>query len=286
MGMASLIRSDRRLPVLAVIIVLALVAAGCGSDDDSESTEAFCAQLEEQGANEDLDLSNPDDLAVFEELTDEAPEEVKGAMEQFQSVIADLEGIDEDDPEAFGDAFGTIFALFADPEFLTALQDMAVFMADECGLEVDGIDEIRELDPDDPSALFEGFSAGSDDGTITGGTIDGGTDGTTDGSGSDSDDEPSASSQLGDFIDTNHADTVWAEAVVGKAIGSFGDSADITLSLDTERVDVSEDDAVDACEAVVDWAGDTYDGDVTVTIADFDNNDLAASSDGASCSAG
>lgn len=275
--MVSVLRAHRSFPLLVALVALALVAGACGSDD-SESTEAFCAQLEEQGANEDLDLSNPDDLAAFEELTDEAPEEVKVAMEQFQSVVADLEGIDEDDPEAFGDAFGTIFALFADPEFLTALQDMAVFMADECGLEVEGIDEIRELDPEDPSALFEEFSdGGGDSGTL---------DGTTDSSGSGSDDEPSASSQLGDYIDTNHADAVWAEAVAGKAIGSFGDSADITLSLDAGRVDLSEGDAVDACEAVADWAADTYDGDVTVTIADFDDNQLAASSDGASCSAG
>lgn len=283
--MASRLRAHRWFPVLVALVALVLLAGACGSDGDSESTEAFCAQLEEQGANEDLDLGDPEDLAAFEQLTEEAPEEVQGALEQFQDVAADLEGIDEDDPEAFGDAFGTIFALFADPEFLTALQDMAVFMADECGLEVEGIDEIRDLDPEDPSALFEGFSAGSDGGDDSA-NVDAGTDGTTDSSGSDSDDEPSASSQLGDYIDTNHADAVWAEAVVGKAIGSFGDSADITLSLDTERVDVSEDDAVDACEAVADWAADTYDGDVTVTIADFENNQLAGSSDGASCSAG
>ena len=275
--MVCLLRARPSFPVLAALAALVVLAGACGSDD-SQSTEAFCAQLEEQGANEDLDLGNPEDLAAFDELTDEAPEEVRGALEQFRDVAEDLENLDEDDPDAFGDAFGAVFALLGDPEFLGAVQDMAIFMADECGLDVEGIDEIRALDPEDPGSLFEGFT-GAESETGAGGPDD------TIG-GSEADDEPSASSQLGDYIDTNHADAVWAEAVVGTAIGSFGDSADITVSLDTERVDLSEDDAVDACEAVADWAADAYDGDVTVTIADFANDQLAGSTDGAPCSDG
>jgi hypothetical protein len=267
--------------LLTAVVVAVLLAGACGSDDGTESAEAFCAELEEQGANEDLDLGNPEDLAAFDELTDEAPDEVKGALEQFRDVAQELEGIDEEDPDAFGDAFGAVFALFADPEFLGAVQDLGIFMADECGLEVEGIDELRELDPEDPGSLFEGFSGG--DGFPEGGTADGGPDDTSDGSGTD--DEPSRSSQLSDFIDENHATTAWAQAVVGKAIGSFGESADITISLDTERVELSDDDAVEACEAVADWASGTYDGEVTIAITGFSGDELAGSTDGSPCSA-
>lgn len=73
--------------------------------------------------------------------------------------------------------------------------------------------------------------------------------------------------------------------MTGTSIGSFGDSADITLSLDTQRVDISDDDAVEACEAVADWASGIYDGDVTIAITGS-SGELAGSTDGALCSAG
>lgn len=272
--------SVRTAMFVGVVLVLALVAAACGDDGDQASTEQFCAELEAQEANQDLDLDNPEDLAAFEELIDEAPDEVRPALEEFRDLAQEFEDLEESDPD---EAFGALFAVFANPDFLRALQDLSIFMADECGLEVEGIDEIRELDPDDPASLFEGFETGPEepadgaDGSDPDGSAD-----PADPDGGD-DDEPSATDQLSSYIDENHADEGWADLVVSRAIGSFGESADITVSLDTQSGPVSEADAVAACEAVADWALSTYSGDVSVTITGFNGDELVGADGDADC---
>jgi hypothetical protein len=264
--------------LVALVAAVALIGASCGDDGGGGSTEAFCAALEDQEANQELDLDDPEGLAEFNALVDQAPEEVRGAMEEFGQVAQELENLDDNDPEAFG----AVFALFGDPDFLRALQELSVFMADECGLEVDGIDEIREMDPDDPGALFGGFAeSDGSDGDDAGGSA-GGDDPESSTSG---DDEPSDTDELGTFIDENHGDTAWADLVVSKAIGTFGDSADVTVSLDVEGAALGEGDALEACEAVGEWAAGFYGGDVTVTITDVGGDELATAADGGPCTA-
>lgn len=272
-------RPARPIVLLGVVLVLALLTAACGDDGgDQASAEDFCAELEAQEANQDLDLDNPEDLAAFEELIDEAPDEVRPALEEFRDLAGEFEDLEESDPE---EAFGALFALFADADFLRALQDLSIFMADECGLEVEGIDEIRELDPDDPASLFEGFEAGPEEPADG---ADGADPADPDGSGADGgDDEPTGTDQLSAYIEENHADEAWTDLVVSRAIGSFGDSADITVSLDTQSGPVSDADAVAACQAVADWATGTYSGDVTVTITGSGGDELAGTDGDADC---
>jgi hypothetical protein len=277
------LRSTSVVRLLAVALSFAVIAAACGDDGGESSTQAFCDALEEQDANENLDLDNPEDLAAFNELIDQAPDEVRGAMEELRDLTEDMEALAEEGEGGEADfeaGLEAMFSIFANPDFLKAIQDVSVFMADECGLEVEGIDEIRELDPDDPASLFGG----------TGGTAtleDGGGDSSTGddepfSSGSD-DDEPSPSEELGLYLDENYADAAWADLVIGKAIGTFGDSADITLSLNTEDEPIGDGDAVEACEAVVEWTEGRYDGDVTVTVTEFQGRELATAADGGSC---
>lgn len=263
-----------------------MLAAACGDDSGGGgvSTEAFCAELERIDANADIDIEDPEALAEFTALAERAPEEVRGAMQEFAEIANRLEGLDDDDPEAFGAAF----ALFGDPDFLQALKTVSLFMADDCGLEVDGIDEIRELDPDDPSSLFGDFGTegggGADDDLGLGldGSGDDGAPGDDFGGGGGFDDGPSPSEQLGDFLDANYSETSWADDIVSKGIGTSGDNVSVTVSFASSGV--SESDALAACDAVVEWAGGHYDSNsnVDIIISDGDG-EVALAEDGVTC---
>ena len=146
----SLHRSHARRALIGVVMVFSLLVVACGDDSGGGSTEAFCKLAEEQDAGDSLDLDNPDDLDAINELVAQSPSEVRGSMEDLRDLAVEFSGLDENDPEAFSAAF----ALFGDPKFLGAVKEISIFFADECGLEVDGIDEIRNLDPDDPDALL------------------------------------------------------------------------------------------------------------------------------------
>jgi hypothetical protein len=127
----------------------ALLAVSCG-DDSGGSTQAFCDLATETDAGNSLDIDTPEGIAQVEQLIETAPDSVKEPLDKLEELASEFSKIDENDPEAFTAAF----ELFADPEFLGAVKDVSIFFADQCGIEIDGIDEIRELDPNDPDALL------------------------------------------------------------------------------------------------------------------------------------
>jgi hypothetical protein len=135
--------------VAATVAAFALLAVSCG-DDSGGSTEAFCDLAIEMDAGDSLDVDTPEGVEQVEQLIEIAPSSVKEPLAELQDLASQFSDIDENDPEAFTAAF----ELVANPEFLGAVKDVSIFFADECGIEVDGIDEIRELDPNDPDALL------------------------------------------------------------------------------------------------------------------------------------
>jgi hypothetical protein len=146
-------RSSRTGPpvrlIAATVAAFALLAVSCG-DDSGGSTEAFCDLAVEMDAGNSLDVDTPEGVEQVERLIEIAPSSIKEPLEKLEDLASQFNEIDESDPEAFTAAF----ELFADPEFLGAVKDVSIFFADECGIEIDGIDEIRDLDPNDPDALL------------------------------------------------------------------------------------------------------------------------------------
>lgn len=129
---------------LALACVGALLVVGCGDDGGGGSTEAFCARVAEVDASDDsISLDDPAGLAEFEALVADAPDQIRPQLEMIGSLVGDLDELDENDPEAFAQAFGLLF----DPEFIGAIKDFGVFARDECGVEIEGLDELESFDP-------------------------------------------------------------------------------------------------------------------------------------------
>lgn len=155
--MHQLLQRVRSIPVL--FVVFALVLAACGDDDGTGSAggaamsdDEFCALIDETEGWDDDD----DELASFAvlgELARRAPNaQLRDAFLKFAEVGEELDGLDEDDPEALG----LVFELMLDPEMAAATATIEGYMADVCGIdpEVDG----TEFEFDD--ATDEGGSDG------------------------------------------------------------------------------------------------------------------------------
>jgi hypothetical protein len=99
-----------------------------GDDDGGGSDNEFCGQIEELDAMDDLEGETA--LAALSDLIDDAPEEIRSDLEIVVDRISELEGLEEDDPEAMAQ----IFALMDDEEFVTASENLEAYGVDECGL--------------------------------------------------------------------------------------------------------------------------------------------------------
>jgi hypothetical protein len=117
-----------------------LVIAACGDDDSaaggggggaaSLSEEAFCAQLAEM-EDDDVEFDG-EVVAQLAALARQAPTaELRGALETFAEIAEQLEGLDDDDPEAIGIAFGVMF----DPEVMGAIETIERFLSETCGID-------------------------------------------------------------------------------------------------------------------------------------------------------
>lgn len=95
------------------------------------SDDEFCelmAELEQDAS----DMDDLEALAMFTGVADQAPDpEVREAMQLFAGKIEELEGLDEDDPEAMGAAF----ALMMDPELTAATETINTYMTEVCGID-------------------------------------------------------------------------------------------------------------------------------------------------------
>ncbi len=116
-----------RLLVLALSVCSGLLLAGCG-DDGGGDEQAFCELL---SSEDEYDIDTPEGQEALKDALETAPDEIKGDMETIVDAFEELEGLDEDDPEAFGAAFGLVF----DPEMLAAMANIEEYGVDNCGLE-------------------------------------------------------------------------------------------------------------------------------------------------------
>ena len=134
-----------------------------GSLDDA----AFCARFEEledefDDGDDDLDAEA---FAALAELAAAAPDPgVRSALLKFGELAEQLDGLDEDDPAAFGIALGLMF----DPEFIAAMESLERYLVDVCGFEDtgfesdfgDGFDDAVDIpyDEDAWDAVFDDLS--------------------------------------------------------------------------------------------------------------------------------
>lgn len=124
--------------IVAGVAVLAVVAAGCGDDDEAETTDTTEA-AEEAGTEEYCELARELDeqedfpsVEQFEALLEASPEEIRDEAELVVPII--VEAYEDGDP----------FAAFEDPVVEENVEVIEAFEAEACGLggdDEDGGDE-------------------------------------------------------------------------------------------------------------------------------------------------
>jgi hypothetical protein len=259
----------RRTASVGVVAVLAGALAACGGDGESGGVrrldeEAFCErfrQLDEAGQAAPSDEIDEAFLAELSTLAAQAPtEELGDAIEVLGRVGSELAAIDENDPDAFGEALAAAF----DPEFLAATETVESFAVGTCG-----------LDPTDTGMDF----SGSDDG-FGDGSEDGSDDGATGG--------PTGSAF--DDLDAGDLNDEMRPAIEQFAPDSQGSGITIFPSGDGTTVEVqvfspSSLDPVGLCEALA-AAVDAGTTDPTVTVdVSADGTSVASRPPGGTCAA-
>lgn len=133
----------RRYLALLALLFAPLVAVSCSDDGGGGDVEAFCDQIVVLESMEDP--TDEEAQQALQDLVDDAPSEIKGDLEVVVGVFDDLQGLDEDDPEAMGE----VFALMENEEFIEASENLEAFGVDECGLEpTEDVDIDADLDAD------------------------------------------------------------------------------------------------------------------------------------------
>jgi hypothetical protein len=251
----------RNAAAVGLLAVLAVMAVACGDDGDSGSSgetgdaEAFCVRLEELQEEEGLDLDDDGAAAALEELADLAPEEIDGEVNRIQRAFEALSELDQDDP----DAFEEVLELVYDPAVIRAFEAFADYADDECGIELEDVEDLSDAFTDDATADFSDDL--SDD---------------------LSDDEPSPAEQIRTHLEENYASEGFSDLVGG--IGTVevaDDDLQATLTLD-EPADGET--AAAICEAVVEFADQNGIDTLTVEVED-DQDTILASGDQGGCEA-
>ena len=221
--------------LLVVVLVLVSVFAGCGGDDDGggddatddetsdeASSDEFCDQAEELGiGGAEVDLDDDEALEALEDLADEAPEEVADDFETIAEAAADLQDAsDSSDFEDLEEAFDTAF----DPEVIEASAGIAEFLGEECGIEVEGAEDLSDF-----SDLSDLADLSDLDGDVP---------------------DSFGSSELRDFWEAEYAGEPFVDAISGISMVTFG-TPEVTLTPDAL---LSEGDALAACDAVLAFA--------------------------------
>jgi len=116
-------------PVALLALVPALfVATACGDDGGGGSAADYCDRLEEAEAL-GTDPDPAEVIAVYRDLEDLAPDDVRDAVATVRVATEGLSQADNDDPEAL--------ARFLTPEVLEAGEELRAFAEDECGASPD-----------------------------------------------------------------------------------------------------------------------------------------------------
>ncbi|MEX2628284.1 MAG: hypothetical protein WD225_15465 [Ilumatobacteraceae bacterium] len=126
-------RTHRTRRIAGLMVSGALLTAACGGDDDALSDDEFCErmeQVEEEFEEDPDDELDAEDLNRLADLATSAPnDEIRDALNTFGEFAERLEGVDEDDPEAFGEAMSIVF----DPEFTSAFESLEEYLVGTCG---------------------------------------------------------------------------------------------------------------------------------------------------------
>jgi len=148
-GGSVAMKRSRVWKLMAGLTVLAVVGAGCGDDDDADTSSDDTADEEASGEFEDYctvarELDEQEDfpsIEQLEELRDTAPDEIS---EEIETVV-----------DAFAAAGDDFFAAFEEPGVEEAFGVIEPFEVENCGIEHDA-DEEEEQDPSvtelDPAA--------------------------------------------------------------------------------------------------------------------------------------
>jgi hypothetical protein len=158
----------RRLFVLCATAVLLVAVAACSDDGGDEdvatedsatdvasgtSSDMFCADAEMNLAlleGDTEELPDDDDLEQLDQLAAGASPEVQEDFETVREGYEQLAGLDQSDPDSIEQVFDVLF----DPELVGAFEQVATYLEDECGFDVEspaesGLDDDDDNDADD-----------------------------------------------------------------------------------------------------------------------------------------
>lgn len=171
-GSSEAIVTRRLLALLCLFALVVGIAAACSdddsgddsSDDSTPSEEAsgdgegggdgdICTLADENLAlieGESDDLPTEEQVAALQEIADAADEEVQ---DDFQVVVDAYEQVATADDTDFDALFDTFF----DPEFIGAIEQVGLYLEDECGIDIETPSEGAGDDEDDGEEADDGF---------------------------------------------------------------------------------------------------------------------------------
>ena len=146
MGGGGWLSTVRLMKRVASCLVIGVLLVACGDDDSSGGgdQEAFCETL--ASSAEGPDLESEEGIAAFRELIEVAPGEIRGDLDVLADAVERLEGLDENDP----DAFEEFFTIALDPRVVSATENLEDYAVERCGLDPDNFDDDGEESGSDP----------------------------------------------------------------------------------------------------------------------------------------
>jgi hypothetical protein len=189
----------------AFTISCVTLGVACGGDSGGSnalSEAEFCDKIASVEGAADVEADMTTMLAVLADLADSAPtKELREAIETIGPIMQELEGVDENDPDAFAKAM----EIMMDPKVVAAGETLEKFTTETCGLT-----DTTDAPSDDMSSdggsgdIFDDMSAGD----------------------------------ISDYVDANGADYFPNGYVGSTSMNSAGDYTDITMDfVDADSVD-------------------------------------------------
>ena len=117
---------------LGFILCSPVVLIACGDDSSSSGAqltdEQFCAKVADMDDLENFDATA---IAAMNELIDSAPnDELRDALKVLVPVLTEMEGVDENDPEAMT----KVMEIIMDPKVTEAGEVIEKYSTDVCGI--------------------------------------------------------------------------------------------------------------------------------------------------------